>query len=74
MSTPHIWRRSSYSGGGQGDACVEVADLRTHIAIRDSKTPARATLTFRAPTFATFVRTLKSVNGHFAGVRQPAQG
>ncbi|WP_086765265.1 DUF397 domain-containing protein [Streptomyces bobili] len=59
MTTSDTWRRSSYSGGGQGDACVEVADLDTHIAIRDSKAPTRATLTFPAPAFATFVETLK---------------
>ncbi|MFJ4689893.1 DUF397 domain-containing protein [Streptomyces sp. NPDC088766] len=60
MTTPDdTWRRSSYSGGGQGDACVEIADLDTRIAIRDSKAPARATLTFPAPAFATFVETLK---------------
>ncbi|MFG3516434.1 DUF397 domain-containing protein [Streptomyces bobili] len=60
MTTPHTWRKSSYSGGGQGDACVEVADLDTHIAIRDSKTPTHATLTFPASAFTTFVETLKS--------------
>jgi hypothetical protein len=59
MTTPDTWRKASYSGGGQGDACVEVADLDTHIAIRDSKAPARATLTFPAPAFATFIETLK---------------
>ncbi|MDX3528702.1 DUF397 domain-containing protein [Streptomyces sp. ID05-39B] len=59
MTTAHTWRRSSYSGGGQGDACVEVADLETRIAIRDSKTPTRATLTFPASAFATFIETLK---------------
>jgi hypothetical protein len=60
MTTSDTWRRSSYSGGGQGDACVEVADLDTHIAIRDSKAPTRATLTFPAPAFATFVESLKT--------------
>ncbi|MFI0088872.1 DUF397 domain-containing protein [Streptomyces bobili] len=59
MTTSDTWRRSSYSGGGQGDACVEVADLDTHIAIRDSKAPTRATLTFPAPAFTTFIETLK---------------
>ncbi|MCF4140008.1 DUF397 domain-containing protein [Streptomyces sp. Tue 6430] len=60
MTTPDTWRKSSYSGGGQGDACVEVADLDARIAVRDSKAPARATLTFPAPAFATFIATLKS--------------
>ena len=30
------WRRSSFSGGG-GSNCVEVADARHAIAVRDSK-------------------------------------
>lgn len=60
MITPDKWRKSSYSGGGQGDACVEVAHRHLHIAIRDSKVPSRATLTFPTPTFAPFLEALKS--------------
>ena len=55
MPTPDTWRKSSYSGGGQGDACVEVAVHHPHISIRDSKTPTRATLTFPPTTFTTFI-------------------
>jgi hypothetical protein len=53
------WRKSSYSGAGDGDSCVEIANHPTRIAIRDSKTPARATLTFPTPTFTTFIEALK---------------
>lgn len=53
------WRKSSYSGGGDGNTCVEVAHLDTHISVRDSKAPARATLTFPAAAFAPFVEALK---------------
>jgi hypothetical protein len=60
MRTPDTWRKSSYSGGGQGDACVEIANRRPRIAIRDSKAPARATLSFPAGAFATFIEALKS--------------
>ncbi|MDR3082902.1 MAG: DUF397 domain-containing protein [Streptomyces sp.] len=60
MTTSDIWRKSSYSGGGEGNACVEIADHRTRIAIRDSKAPARATLSFPATAFITFVDALKS--------------
>ncbi|MYW15510.1 DUF397 domain-containing protein [Streptomyces sp. SID161] len=59
MPTPDTWRKSSYSGGGQGDACVEVADLDTHIAVRDSKAPARAVLTFPAAAFGSFLGAVK---------------
>ncbi|MFF1443881.1 DUF397 domain-containing protein [Streptomyces sp. NPDC058295] len=53
------WKKSSYSGGGQGDACVEVAHHHPHLAIRDSKAPDRATLTFPADTFVAFLDGLK---------------
>ena len=59
MIPPGTWQKSSFSGGGQGDACVEVAHRHPHIAIRDSKTPARAPLTFPTPTFTTFLEALK---------------
>ncbi|KOV75785.1 MULTISPECIES: DUF397 domain-containing protein [unclassified Streptomyces] len=59
MLTPGTWQKSSFSGGGQGDACVEVFNRRTHISVRDSKAPARATLTFPARAFAAFVEALK---------------
>ncbi|UPZ29561.1 DUF397 domain-containing protein [Streptomyces sp. LRE541] len=60
MLTPNIWKKSSFSGGGQGDACVEVAHRRTHIAIRDSKTSAGVALTFPTEAFVPFVGALKS--------------
>ncbi|MEU6671264.1 DUF397 domain-containing protein [Streptomyces sp. NPDC046727] len=59
MLTPGTWQKSTFSGGGQGDACVEVANRRTHISIRDSKTPTRATLTFPVDVFVPFVESLK---------------
>ncbi|MFF3376516.1 DUF397 domain-containing protein [Streptomyces sp. NPDC002680] len=60
MTTPDTWQKSSFSGGGQGDACVEIAYRRARIAVRDSKTPARATLTFAAGAFAPFIESVKS--------------
>lgn len=59
MGTPDNWRKSSYSGPGDGDSCVEIANGLTRVAIRDSKTPARATLTFPTPAFTTFIESLK---------------
>ncbi|MFF4484926.1 DUF397 domain-containing protein [Streptomyces sp. NPDC001544] len=59
MPTPDNWRKSSYSGEGDGNACVEVAATITHTSIRDSKAPSRATLTFPTPTFSTFLEALK---------------
>ncbi|MEU5537274.1 DUF397 domain-containing protein [Streptomyces sp. NPDC020362] len=59
MITPTSWKKSSFSGGGEGNDCVEVADLDTHIAVRDSKAPARATLAFLASSFVPFIEALK---------------
>lgn len=53
------WRKSTYSSGGDGDTCVEIAESDTHIAIRDSKAPARGTLSVPVPAFAAFVEGLK---------------
>ncbi|MGV9528376.1 DUF397 domain-containing protein [Streptomyces cellulosae] len=59
MTTPDAWKKSSYSGSGEGNACVEVASRRTRIAIRDSKAPSRGILTVPAAAFAAFVDALK---------------
>ncbi|MFF7143429.1 DUF397 domain-containing protein [Streptomyces nodosus] len=60
MTTPARWRKSSFSGGGEGNDCVEITNVDTHIAVRDSKAPARATLTFPAEAFGVFVEALKN--------------
>ncbi|MGW3653682.1 DUF397 domain-containing protein [Streptomyces sp. NPDC000878] len=56
------WRKSSYSGEGDGNNCVEIANSPIHIAIRDSKAPATRTLTFQTEAFASFLDTLKSIH------------
>ncbi|MDU8995182.1 DUF397 domain-containing protein [Streptomyces mirabilis] len=56
------WRKSSYSGEGDGNECVEIANSPTHIAIRDSKAPARATLTIPTGAFTTFIGALKTTH------------
>ncbi|WP_409471632.1 DUF397 domain-containing protein [Streptomyces sp. HC307] len=48
------WRKSSHSGG-EGNECVEIATLRTQVAIRDSKVTHGATLVVSADAFAAFV-------------------
>ncbi|MEV5544544.1 DUF397 domain-containing protein [Streptomyces sp. NPDC052309] len=59
MTTPDNWRKSSYSGGGDGNNCVEIACSPTRIGIRDSKDPARATLIFPVSAFTPFLEALK---------------
>ncbi|MGW3499091.1 DUF397 domain-containing protein [Streptomyces sp. NPDC001020] len=59
MTTADTWRKSSYSGGNDGNNCVEIAPHPTRIAIRDSKNPAHGTLTFPSTGFALFIGSLK---------------
>jgi Domain of unknown function (DUF397) len=54
------WQKSSYSGEGDGNECVEIANSPTHISIRDSKAPTRATLTLPTPAFTAFIDALKT--------------
>ncbi|MET7437413.1 DUF397 domain-containing protein [Streptomyces sp. NPDC005496] len=53
------WHKSSHSGEGDGNSCVEIATLPAHVAVRDSKAPAQATLTFPVTAFVPFVEALK---------------
>ncbi|MFC8779662.1 DUF397 domain-containing protein [Streptomyces nigra] len=53
------WRKSTYSGEGDGNECVEIANSPTRVAVRDSKVPHRATLTFPSTAFSAFVEDLK---------------
>ncbi|WP_078662614.1 DUF397 domain-containing protein [Streptomyces bicolor] len=54
------WRKSSYSGEGDGNNCVEIATSASHIAVRDSKAPVRATLTFQTAAFTLFIQALST--------------
>ncbi|MFR9794478.1 DUF397 domain-containing protein [Streptomyces sp. MS06] len=62
MSTPTSWKKSSYSGGGEGNACVEVAEADACIAVRDSKAPAGAVLTLPAEAFLAFLGAVKGAH------------
>jgi hypothetical protein len=54
------WRKSSYSGEGDGNNCVEIAATPTRIAVRDSKTPTTPPLSFPVSAFAPFLEALKA--------------
>ncbi|MDH6214775.1 DUF397 domain-containing protein [Streptomyces pseudovenezuelae] len=56
------WQKSTYSSGGDGDTCVEIATLPARTAVRDSKAPNRATLSFPTASFTALVDHLKA--GH----------
>ncbi|WP_407564978.1 DUF397 domain-containing protein [Streptomyces sp. 184] len=56
-----IWKKSSHSGGSEGQ-CVEYADVtQTHagIAVRDSKDPDGSALLFTPEAFNGFIAALK---------------
>jgi Domain of unknown function (DUF397) len=52
------WRKSSHSSGS--GACVEVAELRTAIAVRDSKDPDGPKLVFPAADWQAFTDAVKA--------------
>ncbi|MEU7571558.1 DUF397 domain-containing protein [Micromonospora sp. NPDC049240] len=63
MSNPDltgaVWRKSTRSDSN-GGACVEVADLRDGVAVRDSKDKAGPALAFGAQGWRAFIGSLKS--------------
>lgn len=40
MSAPGNWQKSSFSGSGDGNACLELAFTPTALHLRESDTPA----------------------------------
>jgi hypothetical protein len=58
--TSALWRKSTRSGGN-GGACVEVADnLPGVVGLRDSKDPSGPALTFGPSQWSTFVTAVKT--------------
>ncbi|MFJ4977426.1 DUF397 domain-containing protein [Streptomyces coeruleorubidus] len=56
--TAVAWFKSSHSGG-EGNECVEIANLRTRVALRDSKLPDASTFTVSTGAFAAFIGCVK---------------
>ncbi|MFF0222835.1 DUF397 domain-containing protein [Streptomyces sp. NPDC004629] len=52
------WRKSSYSSSNGGD-CVEVADLKALVAVRDSKNPEAGRFAVASEAWTAFLRDLK---------------
>ncbi|MYV48752.1 DUF397 domain-containing protein [Streptomyces sp. SID2888] len=60
LSTTH-WRKSSYSGGEQGDECVEVCDdIPGAVPVRDSKNAGGPVLMLDGATWQPFVDGVKN--------------
>jgi hypothetical protein len=53
------WRKSSYSGGANDSACVEVAQLPDAFGIRDSKDPHGEQLTVSGAVLGDFLAKIK---------------
>jgi hypothetical protein len=53
-----LWRKSTYSGGN--GSCVEIADLGTAAAVRDSKDRNGPKLIFPADEWRSFVDSIKA--------------
>ncbi|WP_250403917.1 DUF397 domain-containing protein [Streptomyces cellostaticus] len=64
MTTLDNWLKSSHSGGGDGNNCVEIAARPARIAIRDSKDPSAGILVFPPEAFVSFVAALRDGQGH----------
>ncbi|MBA2807248.1 DUF397 domain-containing protein [Streptomyces sp. KM273126] len=61
--TTAVWRKSSYSDGGDNN-CVEVADGYPGIVpVRDSKTPTARPLVFSASSWFAFMDGVKGEAG-----------
>ncbi|MEY9992420.1 hypothetical protein ABIE67_004452 [Streptomyces sp. V4I8] len=61
--TAAVWRKSSYSAGGDND-CVEIADgYPAVVPVRDSKTPTTRPLIFSASSWSAFTVGVKAHTG-----------
>ncbi|WP_262064083.1 DUF397 domain-containing protein [Streptomyces sp. STR69] len=45
MTIPNNWQKSSFSGSGDGNNCIELATTPTTLHLRESDTPAAALTT-----------------------------
>ncbi|MGW0846457.1 DUF397 domain-containing protein [Streptomyces sp. NPDC002787] len=59
------WQKSTFSGGAEGNACVELSAAPSHIRLRESETPATHLRTTPTP-LAGLLRHIKS-----GGFRRP---
>ncbi|MEU8125372.1 DUF397 domain-containing protein [Spirillospora sp. NPDC049024] len=53
------WRKSSHSGGGNDDACVELAELGGWVWVRDSRDPDGERLVFGREAFGGLLARVK---------------
>jgi F420-0:gamma-glutamyl ligase len=78
-ATPELngieWRKSSYSGGNQGDACVEVGvGVPGVVPVRDSKDPQGPVLTFTPSAWTAFLAEARDFSWHKSSYSGGDQG
>ncbi|MFH9553758.1 DUF397 domain-containing protein [Streptomyces sp. NPDC017435] len=59
MVVPLKWQKSSFSGGGEGNDCLELASTSTALHLRESDTPAIA-LTSAPAAFIHFLAVIRT--------------
>jgi hypothetical protein len=64
MTTPDNWQKSSFSGSGDGNACLELTTTPGTVHLRESDTPATHLSTAPTP-LAHFLHHIKT--GLYAG-------
>ncbi|MEU6995839.1 DUF397 domain-containing protein [Streptomyces sp. NPDC046465] len=60
MTQAARWQKSSFSGGGDGNTCVELATSGSAIHLRESDAPTTE-LTTTSATLSNLIHTLKAV-------------
>jgi hypothetical protein len=63
LAPESAWFKSSYSSGSEGN-CVQAADLKAEVGIRDSKHKEGPALVFRRSAWAAFVAGFNSHEFH----------
>jgi 3-oxoacyl-[acyl-carrier-protein] synthase III len=59
MSKELVWRVSSWTNGAN---CVEVADAKTAVLVRDTKSRSQGILSFPPTAWEDFIRTVQTDN------------
>ncbi|MFF3819524.1 DUF397 domain-containing protein [Streptomyces bluensis] len=59
MTDALLWQKSSFSGGGDGNTCIELAAAPDHIHLRESEAPTTELTTATTP-LGHLIRGLKS--------------
>ncbi|MGW1036833.1 DUF397 domain-containing protein [Streptomyces antibioticus] len=59
MNIPLTWQKSSFSGGSDGNNCLELASTPTTLHLRESDTPATVLATTPTP-LAHFLTRIRS--------------